>query len=131
SGDVIPKVVKVVKEGEHRRAFKMPTHCPICHSDVVRAEGEAASRCINTNCPARLKETILHWAARGVMDIDGLGDALVDQLVDGGLVRSVTDLYKLTLHQLVDLERIGEKSATKLLANIEKSKSAPLPRVIN
>jgi DNA ligase (NAD+) len=131
SGDVIPKVVRVVAEGAHRKAFRMPKACPVCGGEIVRAEGEAASRCINTNCPARLKETILHWAARGVMDIDGLGDALVDQLVDGGLIRNVTDLYKLTLQQLVDLERMGEKSATKLLANIQKSKSAPLPRLIN
>ena len=131
SGDVIPKVVRVVAHGKHRHPFRMPKVCPVCGGEVVRAEGEAASRCINTNCPARLKETILHWAARGVMDIDGLGDALVDQLVDSGLVRNVTDLYELTLDQLTNLERMGEKSATKLLANIQKSKSAPLPRVIN
>jgi DNA ligase (NAD+) len=103
----------------------------VCEGEVVRAEGEAASRCINPNCPARLKETILHWAARGVMDIDGMGDALVDQLVDSGLVRNVTDLYDLTLDKLTELERMGEKSATKLLANIEKSRSAALPRLIN
>jgi DNA ligase (NAD+) len=131
SGDVIPKVVRVVAHGEERRAFQMPKTCPVCGGEVVRAEGEAASRCINTNCPARLKETILHWAARGVMDIDGLGDALVDQLVDAGIVRNVTDLYGLTLDQLVNLERMGEKSAAKLLANIEKSRLAPLPRLIN
>jgi len=131
SGDVIPKVVRVVSEGQERRAFRMPKSCPVCGGEIVRAEGEAASRCINTNCPARLKETILHWAARGVMDIDGLGDALVDQLVDTGLVRNVTDLYALTLDRLVNLERMGEKSATKLLANIRKSKEAPLPRLIN
>ena len=131
SGDVIPKVVRVVARGEHRRAFRMPKSCPVCGGEVVRVEGEAASRCINTNCPARLKESILHWAARGVMDIDGLGDALVDQLVDGGLVRNVTDLYELTLDQLVRLERMGEKSASKLLANIHKSKETPLPRLLN
>jgi DNA ligase (NAD+) len=131
SGDVIPKVVRVVEHGEHRHAFHMPKSCPVCGGEIVRAEGEAASRCINTNCPARLKETILHWAARGVMDIDGLGDALVDQLVDTGLVRNVTDLYGLTLDQLIGLERMGEKSATKLRTNIQKSKAAPLPRLIN
>lgn len=131
SGDVIPKVVRVVAEGKERRAFRMPKSCPVCGGEIVRPEGEAASRCINTNCPARLKETILHWAARGVMDIDGLGDALVDQLVDTGLVRNVTDLYELTLDQLVNLERMGEKSATKLLANIRKSRNVPLPRLIN
>jgi DNA ligase (NAD+) len=131
SGDVIPKVVRVVKEGEHRKAFRMPKNCPICEGEVVRAEGEAASRCINTNCPARLKETILHWAARGVMDIDGMGDALVDQLVDKGLVKNVTDLYSLTLDDLIELERMGKKSAEKLLANIQKSRKAPLPRLLN
>ncbi len=131
SGDVIPKVVRVVKEGEHRRAFKMPRTCPICGTEVVRAEGEAASRCMNTNCPARLKESILHFAARGVMDIDGMGDALVDQLVDKKLVRNVADIYRLTLEQLMELERMGKKSAEKILKNIGESKSAPLPRIIN
>ena len=81
----------------------------------MRAEGEAASRCINTNCPARLKESVLHFAARGVMDIDGLGDALVDQLVEQGLVHNVADLYRLTQEQLIGLERMGKKSAEKLL----------------
>ena len=131
SGDVIPKVVRVVAHGDKRRPFHMPKVCPVCGGEVIRVEGEAASRCINTNCPARLKETILHWAARGVMDIDGLGEALVDQLVDTGLVRNVTDLYDLTLDQLVNLERMGEKSATKLLGNIQKSRQAALPRLIN
>ena len=131
SGDVIPKVVRVVKEGEHRRKFHMPRHCPVCGGEVVRVEGEAATRCINTNCPARLKESVLHFAARGVMDIDGLGEALVDQLVDQGLVHNVADLYRLTLDQLMELERMGKKSAAKILANIEASRERPLPRVLN
>jgi len=131
SGDVIPKVVRVVKEGTHRRAFHMPKHCPVCGGDVVRAEGEAASRCINTNCPARLKESVLHFAARGVMDIDGMGEALVDQLVDQGLVKNVADIYKLTAQELIELERMGKKSAEKLLANIDASRRAPLPRILN
>ena len=131
SGDVIPKVVRVVKEGEHRRAFKMPRKCPVCGREVVRVEGEAASRCINTNCPARLKESILHFAARGVMDIDGMGDALVDQLVDQGLVKSVADIYRLNAEQLTGLERMGKKSAEKLLANIDASRRATLPRILN
>ena len=87
SGDVIPKVVRVVNQGAERRPFRMPKHCPVCGGEVVREEGEAASRCINTNCPARLKESISHFAARGVMDIDGMGDVLVDQLVSRGLVK--------------------------------------------
>ena len=131
SGDVIPKVVRVVKKGEHRRPFKMPSECPICGGEIVRVEGEAASRCININCPARLKETILHWAARGVMDIDGMGEALVDQLVDKGLVKNVADVYALKLADLLELERMGEKSAEKLLANIDASRKAPLPRILN
>ncbi len=131
SGDVIPKVVRVVREGVARKAFPMPRQCPVCGGDVVRAEGEAASRCINTNCPARLKESVLFFAARGVMDIDGMGQALVDQLVDRGLVKSVADLYTLALEQLMELERMGQKSAEKILQNIQRSKQQPLARVLN
>ncbi len=131
SGDVIPKVVRVSSPGSPRHPFRMPGHCPVCGGKVVREEGEVASRCINTNCPARLKESILHFASRGVMDIDGMGDALVDQLVDRGLVKSVVDIYRLTAGQLVSLERMGKKSAEKLMANIERSKQLPLPRVLN
>ena len=131
SGDVIPKVVRVVAEGRVRKPFAMPLTCPVCGGEIVRAEGEAASRCININCPARLKETILHWAARGVMDIDGMGEALVDQLVEKGLVKNVADVYALTLDDLLKLERMGEKSAGKILANIDVSRKAPLPRILN
>jgi DNA ligase (NAD+) len=130
SGDVIPRVVRVQQQGIHRKPFRMPSTCPVCGGNVVREEGEAASRCINTNCPARLKESILHFSARGVMNIDGLGDALVDQLVDRGLVWSVADIYQLTLAQLVDLDRMAAKSAGNVLRNIEKSKLNPLPRVL-
>jgi DNA ligase (NAD+) len=128
---VIPKVVRVVKEGHNRRAFKMPKHCPVCGGEIVREEGEAASRCINTNCPARLKESVLHFAARGVMDIDGMGDVLVDQLVTRGIVKSVADIYDLTLDQLLELDRMGKKSAEKVLRNINASRKQPLPRVLN
>ncbi len=131
AGDVIPKVVRVVKPGENRRPFHMPRTCPACGSHVARAEGEAATRCINTNCPARLKESVLHFAARTVMDIDGLGDALVDQLVDQKLIANVADLYRLTQDQLLELERMGKKSADKILANIEASRKQPLPRILN
>ncbi|MGB9459043.1 MAG: NAD-dependent DNA ligase LigA [Bryobacteraceae bacterium] len=130
SGDVIPKVVRVWAQGKGRKAFVMPANCPVCGGRVVREEGEAARRCINVDCPARLKESILHFASRGVMNIDGVGEALVDQLVDRGLVKSVADLYHLTADQLLSLERMGEKSATNVLANIERSKLNPLPRVI-
>jgi DNA ligase (NAD+) len=130
SGDVIPKVVRVSRQGSVRKPFRMPGACPVCGGAVVRAEGEAASRCINTNCPARLKESILHFASRGVMNIDGVGDVLVDQLVDRGLAHSVADLYALTAGQLLTLERMGPKSADNVLRNIENSKRNPLPRVL-
>ena len=130
SGDVIPKVVRVSAQGSKRIPFKMPDQCPICGGAVVREEGEAASRCINIICPARLKESILHFASRGVMNIDGVGDALVDQLVDRGLAESVADLYTLTSEQLLTLERMGPKSAANILRNIENSKRNPMPRVI-
>ena len=131
SGDVIPKVVRVAGEGKERRPFAMPKHCPVCGGDIVREPGEAASRCINTNCPARLKESVLHFSARSVMNIDGLGDSLVDQLVDKGLVRSVADLYDLTAPQLMALERMGQKSADRIIKNIEGSRKQPLPRILN
>jgi DNA ligase (NAD+) len=131
SGDVIPKVVRVVKQGHDRRPFKMPKHCPVCGGEIVREEGEAASRCINTNCPARLKESVSHFAGRGVMDIDGMGDVLVDQLVTRGIVKSVADIYDLTLPQMLELDRMGEKSAEKILRNIDASRKQPLPRVLN
>jgi DNA ligase (NAD+) len=130
SGDVIPKVVRVKEQGFDRRPFRIPTECPVCGGKVVREEGEVASRCINTNCPARLKESVLHFAARGVMDIDGLGEALVDQLVDRGLVKSVADVYQLEAGQIEELEHMGKKSAEKLLANIARSRENPLPRVL-
>jgi DNA ligase (NAD+) len=109
----------------------VPKQCPVCGGKVVREEGEAASRCINASCPARLKETILHFASRGVMNIDGLGDVLVDQLVDRGLVRSAADIYDLTTDKLADLDRMGRKSAANVIRNIEKSKQNPMARVIN
>jgi DNA ligase (NAD+) len=131
SGDVIPKVVRVHAQGSYRKEFRMPSQCPVCGGRVVREEGEAASRCINTNCSARLKESILHFASRGVMNIDGVGDALVDQLVDRGMVNSVADLYDLTVEKLLTLERMGEKSAGNIVRNIENSKKNSLPRVLN
>jgi DNA ligase (NAD+) len=131
SGDVIPKVVRVHVKGSYRKKFRMPTHCPVCGGNVVREEGEAASRCININCSARLKESILHFASRGVMNIDGMGDALVDQLVDRGIVDSVAGIYDLSIEKLLTLERMGKKSASNVLRNIENSKRNPLPRVIS
>jgi len=130
AGEVIPQVVKVVKHAEDGREFVMPKKCPVCGEDVRRAEGEVAYRCVNTACPAKLKESLLYFAGRRAMNIDGLGEALVDQLVDKGLVKDVADLYKLTHQQLADLERMGDKSAQNLLDEIARSKQADLARVI-
>ncbi len=132
-GDVIPKIVEVVEDKDHhrgKRTFEFPSKCPECGSKVVRAEGEADWRCVNADCPAKLRESLLHFASRGVMNIEGLGDAAVQQLLDRKLVRSVADLYSLTEEQLVDLERFAEKSARTLLAEIEKSKRAGLARAL-
>jgi DNA ligase (NAD+) len=131
SGDVIPKIVRVAERGADRRPFRMPAACPVCGGHIVREQGEAASRCVNTNCPARLRESLLHFASRGVMDIDGLGDALVDQLLTRGLVRNIADLYELKLEQLLELERMGKKSASKIIQNIDASRSQPFARVLN
>lgn len=130
-GDVIPKVVKV-DESKRRgdRQFQMPERCPVCGGHVVRAEGEADHRCVNANCPAKLRESIRHFASRGVMNIDGMGDALVNQLVDSGLVKNVADIYKLTEADLLRLERMGKKSAQNILREVENSKKLPLERVI-
>jgi DNA ligase (NAD+) len=132
-GDVIPKVVKVVEDKNHPRGdrhFKMPERCPECGGHVVRAEGEADFRCVNANCPAKLRESILHFASRGVMNIEGMGDALVDQLVERGLVKDVADIYRLSKHDLLSLERMGDKSAQNVLDEIERSKKLPLERVL-
>jgi len=131
SGDVIPKIVRVVEQGADRKLFQMPKQCPICHGHVVREEGESASRCINSNCPARLRETLLHFAARGVMDIDGMGDALVDQLLARGLVDNIAGIYQLTEEKLLELDRMGKKSASKIIENINRSRTRPLSRVLN
>ncbi len=130
SGDVIPKVVRLVRPGAERRPFKMPTHCPVCGGHIVREEGEAASRCINANCPARLKESIGHFASRNVLNIDGLGDVLIEQLVDKGLLKSVADLYTLKEEQLAALDRMGAKSAANVIKNIDRSRTLPMPRVL-
>jgi DNA ligase (NAD+) len=132
-GDVIPKVNRVLEDKDHPRGdrtFHMPDKCPVCGGQVVRSEGEADHRCVNANCPAKLRETILHFASRGVMNIDGMGEALVNQLTDRGLVKNVADIYKLTKADLLSLERMGDKSAENVLREIEASKKLPLERVI-
>jgi DNA ligase (NAD+) len=108
----------------------MPELCPVCGGHVVRAEGEADHRCVNANCPAKLRETIRHFASRGVMNIEGMGDALVNQLVDAGLVKNVADIYSLTEPDLLKLERMGKKSADNILKEIANSKKLSLERVI-
>jgi DNA ligase (NAD+) len=132
-GDVIPKVAKVVDDKDHPRGKKdieIPEKCPVCGTKVVRTEGEVDYRCVNANCPAKLLGTILHFASRGVMNIDGMGDALVTQLTEHGLVKNVADIYKLTKNNLLSLERMGDKSAQNILDEIENSKKLPLERVI-
>jgi DNA ligase (NAD+) len=130
AGEVIPHVLKVVKEGTNRREFRMPKNCPECGSAIHKAEDEVAYRCVNAACPAKRKESLLHFASRHAMDIDGLGDKIVDQLVDKGLVRDVADLYSLKLEVVVALERFAEKSAQNLLDEIEASKRNSLARLI-
>ena len=132
-GDVIPKVVEVIEDAQHPRGelrFEFPLVCPECQSEVVRAEGEVDYRCVNADCPAKLRESLLHFGRREVMNIEGLGEAVVQQLLDRGMVRSVADLYSLSEDQLAGLERFAEKSARALMSEIEGSKKAGLARVL-
>ena len=130
AGEVIPHVLKVVKEGKQRRPFRMPKHCPECDGTIHHVEGEVAYRCVNAACPAKRKESILHFAGRHAMNIDGLGEKIVDQLVDKGLVKDVADLYSLKEPEVAGLERMAEKSAQNLVGEIEASKKNSLARVI-
>src|SRR6516162_2326272 len=131
-GDVIPKVAQVIEDKDHPRGhgtFHMPEKCPVCGTQVVKTQGEVDYRCVNANCPAKLRETIRHFASRHVMNIEGMGDALVAQLTDRGLVKNVADIYRLTKDDLLDLERMGDKSAQNVLDEIHASKKLPLERV--
>ncbi len=132
AGDVIPEVVSAIKEARNgdERPFVMPDKCPVCNADVFRAEGEAVSRCTGIACPAQLKERIAHFASKDAMDIEGMGSAIVEQLVDNGLVKDPADIYHLTQNDLLTLERMGKKSASNLLAAIEKSRHTALDRLI-
>ncbi|HEY2861066.1 MAG TPA: NAD-dependent DNA ligase LigA [Terracidiphilus sp.] len=133
AGDVIPKVAEIVEDTEHPRGtetFAYPTTCGVCGQAAVREEGEADYRCVNVDCPALLHGALEHWGSRGVMNIEGLGEVSAAQLLEKGLVRSVADLYKLKLEDLMTLERWGEKSSSTLLAEIERSKHAGLARVL-
>jgi DNA ligase (NAD+) len=133
AGDVIPHVVKVIKEKRPKgaTAYHLPETCPVCGGEVVKPEGEAVSRCTNASCPAQVKESILHWGSKQALDIDGLGEKLVDQLVDRNLVGDVADLYDLEADAVADLERMAEKSARNLVDAVAASKDrATLPRVV-
>jgi len=130
AGEVIPHVLKVVKHGKEEKPFKMPDKCPVCGTRVHRAEGEVAYRCVNVSCPARRRESILHFAGRHAMNIDGLGEKIVDQLIENKLVKDFADLYKLDLETLAGLERMAEKSAQNLLDEIAASKKNSLARLI-
>jgi DNA ligase (NAD+) len=132
AGDVIPYVVRVEtsrRTGREKR-FRMPHQCPVCGADVIRQEDEVAYRCLNVSCPARLKQALRFFGSRGAMDVEGLGEKLVDQLVERGLVRDLADLYHLGEATLVGLERMGKKSAENLLAQLERSKHTTLPRFL-
>ena len=130
AGEVIPHVVKVTKHDPHGKPFEMPDRCPECGGRIHKSEDEVAYRCVSLACPAKLKESLLHFAGRHAMNIDGLGDKIVDQFVDKGLVKDVADLYHLDLDTLVNLERMAEKSAQNLLDEIEASKKIGLARLI-
>jgi len=132
AGDVIPHVVQTIAEKRPRgtKAYHLPRKCPVCGEAVVKPEGEAITRCANASCPAQLKEHVKHFGSKQALNIDGLGDKVVDKLVDGGLVRDVADLYDLGAGELADLDRMAEKSAANLVEAIAGSKGASLPRVI-
>lgn len=132
AGDVIPEVVKVItsKRTGKEQKYTLPDTCPVCEAPVVRIEGEAVARCENVACPAQVKEMIRHFASKGAMDIEGLGEKLVEQLVEKELIASYADLYFLKLEQIADLERMAEKSAANLLEGIDKSRDIPLNRLI-
>ena len=132
AGEIIPEVVRVLPELRPADAqrFQMPTHCPVCNQPVVRPVGEAVTRCINASCQAILKGALVHWASRNALDINGLGEKIVQQLVDQGVVHSVADLYDLTAEQLASMERMGKKLAEKLVGAIANSKTQPWSRVL-
>ena len=131
-GDVIPKVVRVILEKRPAGAtpFPMPEKCPVCGDPVVREAGEVATRCVNPACPAVVREALRHFCGRRAMNIEGLGEKLVDQLVTAGLLADVASIYDLKADDLVELERWGEKSAANLIAEIERSKSNDVSRLL-
>jgi DNA ligase (NAD+) len=132
AGDVIPEIVRVIPEkrtGDERK-FRIPERCPVCGSDTARPKGEAVTRCTNAACPARLKESIIHFASRDAMNIEGLGEKIIEQLTSRGLIRDYADLFALTREEMLTLERMGPKLAGNILAAIQNSKKTSLDRVI-
>lgn len=132
AGEIIPEVVRVLTDlrPADAKLFEMPTHCPECHELVVKPEDEAVTRCINASCPAILRGALAHWASRDALDINGVGEKLVSQLVDQSIVDSVAGLYDLTIEKLLTLERMGKKSAEKIVSAIQQSKAQPWSRVL-
>jgi DNA ligase (NAD+) len=132
AGEIIPQVLKVVKEKRPRKAqpFRMPRKCPACGTRLFKEADEVAWRCVNASCPAQLKARLLHFGSRGAMDIEGMGEKLVEQLVETGMVKSLADLYELKLDTLAGLERMGEKSGASLLAGVASSKTRPFTRLL-
>ena len=132
-GDVIPEVIKVVKEKRtgKEKEFEMPKVCPVCGAQAVREEGEAATRCIGIECPAQLLRSIVHFVSKEAMDIDGLGYKIVEQLIEKGLIKNIADIYTLSLEDVASLKKNGKKFAQNLIDSIEKSKKQDLFHVIN
>ena len=130
AGDIIPEVVRSVSHAEKSEPYYIPNICPVCGAEALRDEDEAVIRCQNFDCPAQLLRSIEHFASRNAMNIDGLGEAIVEQLVNEGLIKTVADLYELDLQELMALDRFGRKSAENLLESIEKSKSNQLNRLV-
>ena len=130
AGEIIPEVLSLVRHGISTEPYEFPAFCPSCGSRVVREEGEAALRCTNTDCPAQLLRHLIHFVSRDAMDIDGLGPALLEQLLNAGLIKSFIDLYKLKAESVAELERMGERSADNIIRAIEKSKQAEIYRLV-
>jgi len=130
AGEIIPEVISSVSHAQDSKPYKLPDRCPVCGAQTVRFADEAALRCTNIECPAQIKRNIIHFASKGAMNIDGMGDAVVGMLLDAHLIKNVEDIYSLNVNELETLERFGRKSAENLIAAIEKSKENPLDRVI-
>ena len=130
AGEIIPEVIKVVEHAENSQHFEFPDFCPSCESIVTRVDDEVAIRCVNTDCPAQLLRNLIHFASRGAMDIDGLGETLITKMVSTGIINSASDIYELSEQDLLSMERMGKKSSENILNAIEKSKSRGLDKLL-